>query len=362
MRNFQKDKDKKDKDGTKIIKVASVFTGLIFGAGFASGQEHLTFFLRYGRFGIYGFVLAGLVLGFCGWAVLSICVRENIKDYKGFMLAVFGPRLGGVLDVITGLFIFVIFSAMLAGAGAMGEQAFNLPFSVGVILTAMLCFVILLFDFRGIVEINTVATPILIAGALFLGIYAIVNANIPTAFNSQFSILNSKLFLTAAISALIYASYNMITAIAVLSAMPQVVTNQKIARAGGLLGGFFVLLVGLVFAFALQENLPLVRNAELPMMALSQIFSPIIAHGYTILLFTAIFTTAATNAFGLTSRLAARTKTFTKLQIKIAVTIAAAFAAHMGFANMVSRAYTVFGFLGLFIVVAVLLRQILRVK
>jgi len=341
---------KTDRSLSKIIKTACVFAGLIFGAGFASGQEHLTFFLRYGQMGIWGILLAGLVIALCGWAVLSICVHEKITDYKGFMRAVFGRKLGGVLDVVTGLFIFVIFAAMLAGAGALGQQALNLPFSAGAFVLAALSFGILMFDVRGIVEINTIITPILVAGALFLGVYAIINATEPTA--TVQTAQNTGLW---GLSAVTYASYNMLTAVAVLSAIPTIVTNRKIARWGGLLGGGLIAIIGVIFVVALLLNLPIVQNAELPMLALGQSYSPVIAYGYTVLLFLAIFTTAATNAFALTNWLASRTK-FTKMQIKIVISALGVTAAHLGFSTMVSYGYTTFGFLGIFVVVAVILR------
>jgi len=333
----------------KIIKTICVFAGLIFGAGFASGQEHLTFFLRYGQVGILGIILAGLVIALCGWAVLSICVKEKITDYKGFMQSVFGRKLGGILDIVTGLFIFVIFSAMLAGAGALGQQALDLPFSAGAVILVALSLGVLVFDVRGIVEANTIITPILVAGALFLGIYAIFNTVEPTVAQSAQNINIWPL------SASVYASYNMLTAIAVLSAMPAIVTNQKIARWGGLVGGGIISVIGVVFAIALLVNLPVVQDAQLPMLALGQSYSLIIARGYTVLLFLAIFTTAATNAFALTNWLASRTK-FTKTQIKLIISALGVTVAHTGFSAMVSYGYTTFGFLGLFVVFAIILK------
>ncbi|MDR2166536.1 MAG: hypothetical protein LBE35_01620, partial [Clostridiales bacterium] len=316
-----------------IIKTTCIFTGLIFGAGFASGREHLTFFLRYGRFGVFGIILAGAVIALCGLAVMDLCVRHGIRDYKSFMRAVFGPRLGAVLDVITGLFIFVLFSAMLAGAGALGQQALQLPFSAGSAALAALCFVILLFDIRGIIEINTIVTPILVVGALILGIFAIFGDAAPAAALT----LQNPIFWP--LSALIYASYNMLTAIAVLAALPTLVTTRKIARTSGILGGFFVALIGLIFAIALLAHLPAIQNAELPMLALAQNLAPLLSYSYTIVLILAIFTTAATNAFALINWLATRTR-FTRIQIKIAITILGVIAAHMGFSGIVSYAYT----------------------
>ena len=333
-------------DRTKIIKTACVYMGLIFGAGFASGQEHLRFFLRYGGWGVTGIVVAGAILALCGWAVMDICVRQKINNYREFMAVVFGQKLGAVLDIVTGIFIFVIFSAMLAATGALGNEAAGLPFSWGVVFASALCFVVLLFDLQGIVRINTAISPILVAGALVLGLYAIFGSVQP-AFAGQ--IVDNW-----PTSAVVYASYNLIPAVAVLTAMPNLVTTRKIAKYGGILGGMFLGIIGIVLALAMLSNIDMVGNMQLPMLALAQNYGRLAANLYIILLFLAIFTTAATNAFSLTQWLAARTR-FSAMRIKVGIIILAIAAAHVGFSNIVTHAYSFFGFLGLFIMVAIII-------
>jgi len=323
-------------DKTKIIKTACVYTGIIFGAGFASGQEHLTFFLRYGHWGVAGIIAARMLIALCGWAVMDICVRRKIKDYREFMAAVFGRRLGTVLDIITGTFIFVIFSAMLAATGALGNEALGLPFSWGVIFAAVLCFAVLLFDLRGMVQINTIISPILVVGALTLGLYAIFGSTQP-AFARQ--IVDNW-----PTSAMVYASYNLIPAVAVLAAMPNLVTTRKVAKYGGLLGGFFLGIIGMVLAFALLSNMRFVEGMQLPMLALAQNYGHLLVNFYIIILFLAIFTTAATNAFSLAQWLAARVR-LSGMKLKIVIVVLGIVAAHVGFSNIVTHAYSFFGFL-----------------
>jgi len=330
---------------SKIIKTACVYVGIIFGAGFASGQEHLAFFLRYGLWGVAGVVLAAAMLGLCGWAVMDICVRRGIGNYKDFMAVVFGARLGAVLDIVTGAFIFVIFSAMLAGTGALGEQAFGLDFTVGVVASAVMTFAVLLFDLRGMVELNTIVSPILIVGSLAVGLFAISNATVPT-----FALIGHAAFWPAA--ALVYAAYNMITSAAVLSSLPDLVTTRRVAKWGGILGGASLGVIGMILAVALFANLAIVQNMQLPMLALAANYGAWLEYFYAALLFLAIFTTAVTGGFSLVAWLAARTG-LPKLHIKVAMTATGIAAAHIGFANIVANVYAFFGFLGLFVMLAV---------
>ncbi|MCL2397425.1 MAG: hypothetical protein FWC93_05095 [Defluviitaleaceae bacterium] len=330
----------------RTIKTACVYTGIIFGAGFASGQEHLTFFLRYGPWGIAGIVVAGALLALCGWGVMDICVRQKIGGYREFMAAVFGKRLGGALDIVTGIFIFVIFSAMLAGTGALGSEALGLSFSFGVVVVAALAFGVLLFDLRGMVEINTLVSPILVVGALFLGLYAVFTSAYPT-FSLGVATTNWPT------SALIYASYNMITAVAVLASMPKLVTDRSIAKWGGIIGGLFLGIIGVILSVALLANFELVQGMQLPMLALAANYGGAMEYFYMILLFLAVFTTAATAGFSLVHWLAARTG-LPGLRLKIIITLGGIVAAHAGFSNIVTHAYAFFGFLGLFIMFAII--------
>ena len=332
---------------TKIIKTACVYAGLIFGAGFASGREHLTFFLRYGPLGILGLILSAALIALCGWAVMGICVKENIGSYKEFMKLVFGKKFGSILDIISGIFIFVIFSAMFAGTGALGVQALGLPFTAGVLAAAILVFIVLLFDLRGMVEINTIITPILVAGTLAVGLYSIFSTARPTSAFGD--VINSW-----PTSALVYASYNMLPAAAVLSSMPALVTNNSIAKWGGLLGGIFLGIIGIVMSLALYANLAFVRQLELPMLALASELGNMMEYLYMLLLFLAIFTTAVTNGFSLTAWLSSRVN-LSPLLLKIFITFAAIAAAHAGFSNIVGRAYAFFGFLGLYVMFATLI-------
>lgn len=47
------------KEKQAVLKIAGVFISTVIGAGFASGQEIVTFFIRYGRSGLLGLGVAG---------------------------------------------------------------------------------------------------------------------------------------------------------------------------------------------------------------------------------------------------------------------------------------------------------------
>lgn len=323
----------------RIIKIAAVYAGIIFGAGFASGQELMAFFVNRGRAGVLGIIIAGAVLALAGWAVLDIVARKKIGSYAEFMEVVFGRRLGAALEMAVGAFMFVIFAAMLAGFGALGYQAFALPFSAGVLILAALTFAVLLFDIRGVIKINLIVTPFLILGAIILGALTLSGRAVPAFAMADIAGVFQ-------LSSFLYAAYNILTAVAVLATLGTIANTPKIAKYGGLLGGGIIGAIGLLFVLALSLNAAELADIEIPMLALAARQGAIPKYAYILLLIAAIFTTAAANAFAAARWLATRTN-IGSIRARVAVCVLGALAAHLGFSLIVGRVYGIFGYLGL---------------
>lgn len=340
------------RDIKNSLKAAGIYTGIILGAGFASGQELILFFVRHGSSGYIGLILAGIVFAISGWAVLDICTKRGINGWSAFAEVVFGKWLGTVLTIISMLFIGVLLCAMMAGSGAMMAQAFDLPFSIGVAALAVICFITFLFDLRGILGINVVLAPILIIGGLFFGIYTFFTSAAP-AF-ADMSGASEFMRSNWVFSSLTYASYNIITAITVLAGLREVVNNRKVAKWAGILGGLFLTLLGIFFAMPLFTHQDALRGVEIPMLAIARDHGAFIEKLYAFILVAAILTTAVASGFSIVEWISSHTR-INKLAIKAGVTILAGIAAHFGFSGIVGSIYPVFGFVGLFEIIVVIL-------
>lgn len=53
-----------------VLMTAQAFVGLVVGAGFATGQEVLQYFISFGAIGIVGAVLSGVVMAVSGTLVV----------------------------------------------------------------------------------------------------------------------------------------------------------------------------------------------------------------------------------------------------------------------------------------------------
>jgi uncharacterized membrane protein YkvI len=154
-------------------------------------------------------------------------------------------------------------------------------------------------------------------------------------------------------SSILYAAYNLITAVSVLITVSYIAKNQKTAVWSGIVGGVSISVLGALITIALLANSG-VLNSDMPMLTLAERQGVTVEWAYILLMLSAIFTTANANAFALVEWCRGKMKINTVV-LNVAIILLAIFLSHIGFANFVSRVYKVFGYFGLAIIVLVLL-------
>ena len=90
----------------KSVIVSFSYIAAIIGAGFASGAEIVSYFLKYGKQSILGIILSGVLFGVLSYFVLKICVREKISTFSEFLDAIMPKRLVRITNDSTNLFDF----------------------------------------------------------------------------------------------------------------------------------------------------------------------------------------------------------------------------------------------------------------
>ena len=115
----------------KTFKIALALVGLTVGAGFASGQEVIQYFLSFGYWGILGAAVAGTAIAvFSGW-VYQLGSYYLADNHSVVFRSVSRPWLAKYMDITTMFTLFCIGFVMVAGAGANLEQQFGFPTWVG---------------------------------------------------------------------------------------------------------------------------------------------------------------------------------------------------------------------------------------
>ncbi len=317
-----------------------MYIGAILGAGFASGEEILQYFVIYEYKGFLGMILASILFIIIGWAVMDIVYKHNIQNYQQFTRFVFGERLGFFIEISSMIFMIMLFGAMLSAGGVMAEEVFKVNSKKAIIFFAVICFITFNFDLKGIIFINQVVSPFLIIGGVALGLYTFFEN---TIFTVAMGIgKNTHKWI---LSAVIYVTYNIITAISVLTGLKNIIISKKIAKYGAVLGGFLLGTMGFSIALGIWANYVEVVDLQLPMLGIAAKYGNIIKNLYIILMLLAMYTTAVLNGYEIIEWIKTKYK-INKYIIMIVITLGAVLLAQMSFSNIVSNVYPLFAYVG----------------
>ena len=126
--------------------IGMAFVGVLVGAGFASGQEMLQFFVAFGLWGIIGAAGAALILIVSGIAALQLGSYLLADEHTVVFRRVSNPWIAWFLDASTIVTLFAIGFVMFAGGGSNMEQQFGWPVWAGATLTMAAVLVAGMFD------------------------------------------------------------------------------------------------------------------------------------------------------------------------------------------------------------------------
>ena len=115
------------KNGVSTWKIAATYIGTVVGAGFATGQEILQFFVRFGKPGLLGILLAAVLFVFFGSVIMGLGNRLNARSHLEIIRYSSGRFWGNIADALIPFFLFGSLTAMMAGTGALLRQQLGLP-------------------------------------------------------------------------------------------------------------------------------------------------------------------------------------------------------------------------------------------
>ena len=254
---------------SKTLKVALALVGLTVGAGFASGQEVIQYFLAFGYKGIIGAAIAGAAIAiFSGW-VYQLGSYYMADDHSAVFKSVSRPWIAKYMDITTVFTLFCIGFVMVAGAGANLEQQFGLPTWAGSTIMVVLLLLSGLLDIDRLTNVFSFITPLLII--CLLAAFVITLTNIPSDFGyineiAQQNQSASGTFGNWLITALNYATLVMIMDVSMMLVFAGSHMNPAQAGKGGLLGGIMFAVLLLILTFILFCNMADVMDADMPLL------------------------------------------------------------------------------------------------
>lgn len=327
------------------------YLGAVIGAGFASGQEIVQFFVEYGTYGLNGAVIATLLFAISGGMLLYMAHRNKVSNYQDILRHLLGNKTGQVADILLAAFLFLGISTMLSASGAVFYEHLYLPKNLGIFMAYFLVLTFLFTGKKGLIVSFNLLVPVKLLLLLLITGYAafFIDGNQVETYTAFLCPSDTKYWL---ISSLLYVAYNFSLAMVVLTEY-QTIGKSRNGITGAILGG--IVLGGLLIInyLALSNFLPVVMHYEVPMLYVTGMISLGAKHVYTMVLWVGILTTAIANAYGLAQRFASFTGMRYGLGLIVCMTLALPVAMR-SFSSLVGKVYPLFGVLGIIILGALM--------
>ena len=329
------------------LKWMFLIMGTTIGAGYASGRELWQFFGDQSGLAI---VIFTFMFSLCVYVIMKISHEEKSEHFIPVLNKLIGKKLSRFYDIMIIVYLFTTTVVMIAGGGATLE-VFTLPYWVGILIFCLLLILLFIWDIRGMVAMNAFILPILIGGLIVTLLLFIIYNGKPFSFD-----LKSQENWPAAFT---FTALNVLPLIAVISGIGKQIKHIGEAKIASIGSGLILGVISFIYNESLMQIAEEIMLYEIPLFAILKNYPYPMLVFMSFLLWAAIFTTAVSGVFGLTSRF----RTMTKLPLWV---LAAIFLGAMvpfttfGFTTLISVLYPLYGMINLYILGAILLYPIIN--
>ncbi|HHY83152.1 MAG TPA: hypothetical protein GX505_10815 [Clostridiales bacterium] len=337
------------------FRIAMAYIGTVVGAGFATGQEIMQFFTRYGFRSFWAILISAVLFILVGRSILLYGRKLDAKSYGSLADHIFGWT-GSFINLYLGVTFVLICGAMFAGAGALFQEQWGVPYIIGASVTAFLTLLVTLRGIKGVLTVNSFIVPLLVVFSVLVFAHVVLQGYKPAV--SMHALPLSLEIFNLLRTGVTYASFNLVLSIGVLAPMGREPKSEKALYLGSFLGGTVLGLLLAMGNYSLLCFIPEVFNREIPQMAIVGRMGSFFVTVYGLVVWAEIFTTAVGNLFAIHTIVQERYMRSSPFPA-IAAAAAGLIICGLGFSNIVSWFYSALGIIG-FALSAVLLVQIIR--
>ncbi|GIN13123.1 hypothetical protein J26TS2_29900 [Shouchella clausii] len=329
------------------LKWMFLIVGTVIGAGYASGRELWEFFGA--ESGLAILLFAVLFTISCS-VILTIARKEKTTHYLPILEKLLGRRLAKAYDWMIILYLFSVTVIMLAGAGATLE-VYNIPFWLGVVINAGLVVFMFAKDMTGMTKVNAFLIPVLII--CLVAVLLVYQSSIGFSFTFDIHMQHNWP------AAMTFTSLNILPIVAVLSAVGNQIKHKGEIYIASIGSGLLLGTISYLYNESLLSVAQEIIFYEIPLFVILKHYPSIMVLAISLLLWLAIYTTAASGVFGLIARL--RTNVQGEAWL-IALLLVACMApmTMFGFSTLISILYPLYGILNLFILASLVLYPIVK--
>ena len=342
------------------LSLSATIAGAFIGAGFVSGQELWQFFGVFGKSGIFYLISALIILG-----TLCVVFMHYCKNSSCYHLdtAVFGnaPRLVNVSFCASEMLIyFFLCVIMTSGFIALMDSFFSL--TVARVFGGVFMVILgasLFFGLRTFVTLSSFFIPLLVIVTVIISAITLFKNGIVIP-NAQEEVSESIFLKVPALSCFLSVSYNFFGSVGILAPLTENVQNKKQLAIASVFSTLFLILIGLSILFAMFSTGT--QNKSLPMLEISKGISTALAVIYALFLSLAMFSCAFSSSVSVvlfSEKRILRTKK-KKTAFIILYLLVVYLVSMVGFSDLISTVYPIFGYIGFILIGAVIYNAIVH--
>ena len=334
----------------RIWSIALAYVGVMIGAGVSSGQDLLQYFVSFGAWGLIGVIVLGVLhVGF-GRLMIALGSYYQSDDHSVVLAEISHPVIYRILDIALIITCFIFGFVMTAGAGANLNQQFGMPFWVGAFLCTALTIVVSFLDFKKIIGVIGVFTPMILVMIAVIFMTNVLGRHWDFEEMNRISQTIQSPFPSVWMSVVNYFAVCVMSAIAMAFVMGGSIFKINEAEKSGAWGGFMVGVIFFITTLILFANSDKVVKSDVPMLAIAKEVKPIFATLYTFVIFGLIFNTVFSLYYALGKRFAAGSEKRFKFFVT-AFSLSGFLVSFMGFRQLVAVMYPIIGYMGLLMLV-----------
>lgn len=332
------------------------------GAGFATGNQEVNYFVKYGWYAIFLPIIAMVLLAWAHRNALVLAKDHGTHDYKSYTNALFHPYekvMGPIMEILFIGFLGTGVCTSIAGAASLIET-WGLSYGLGLVITGAILLLLTAFGSDLVLKVLNFKAYFIIAALSLVTILGI-KAGLPNlgeivATKATFG----EGFGKAAWNTIVYAGFQSVTIFALVSLSANIKTTKEANTfmwSGGIINGLMLLAVCIM----LLGFSPAVLKETLPVHSVAMTFGiPWLEILYSLILFIALIGTGVAIVFSAVARFEKipawdnASETFQDMNIRrglislITILICTCISV-VGLTNIVVKGYGTLGYLAIFL-------------
>lgn len=333
----------------KTVSIMLAYVGVLTGAGLASGQELMQYFISFGKAGLFGLAAIGILHILVGGIILQLGSHYLAESHIDVLEEVSNKYLTKFMDYALIINCFLMGFVMIAGSGSNLNQQFGFKPWVGSLICTILIIVIGMLDFEKVTKVIGAFTPLIIIFAIIGVIFTFLTIKPDWQSLDQIGKTVASPLPNIVLSTLNYFGLCMISGISMAFVLGGSKTDSAEAGLGGMLGGLMVAILTSLVGFTLFFNLPQIKDADIPMQVVLQNVRPALGLIMSLIIFGMIFNSSISLFYSAARRFSDTENKFRRNLIIF--TLVGFGLSFLGFKKLMSILYPILGYLGLILTI-----------